>query len=161
MRIKRYLLTVVLAFLFILMSVATASAEALTETINIFEPVDMSFFVPCAADGTGEWVSFTGNLHVLFHTTVDENGGFHAIAHFQPQGVNGVGSITGDIYQGTGVSRETLNGLVGESFTYIDNFRLIGEGTGNNYLLHETFHITVNANGEVTADVLNYSVECK
>ncbi|MBI4420235.1 MAG: hypothetical protein HY560_05360, partial [Gemmatimonadetes bacterium] len=45
--------------------------------------------------------------------------------------------------------------------TYVNNFRIIGEGSGNNLLVHATSHITVNANGELTAVVDNFSVECR
>ena len=31
----------------------------------------------------------------------------------------------------------------------------------NNFLVHENTHVTVNANGEVTASVDNFSVDCK
>jgi hypothetical protein len=47
------------------------------------------------------------------------------------------------------------------NYTLVNNFRIIGQGAGNNFLLHETFHITVNANGELTAVADNYSVDCK
>ena len=43
----------------------------------------------------------------------------------------------------------------------MNNFRIIGQGPGNNFLVHETFHVTINANGVVTATVDNFSVECK
>jgi hypothetical protein len=43
----------------------------------------------------------------------------------------------------------------------VNNFRIIGQGPGNNYLVHEVFHVTINANGEVTAYVDNFSIECK
>jgi hypothetical protein len=118
-------------------------------------------FVPCAAGGAGELVDLSGTLHVLLHTTLDGSGGFHAKTHFQPQGVVGVGLTTGDIYQGTGATQNHLNGSVGEESTFVDNFRLIGPGPGNNLLLHETVHVTVNANGVVTALVSNFSVECR
>src|SRR5215467_3765370 len=45
--------------------------------------------------------------------------------------------------------------------TLVNNFRIIGQGTGNNFLVHETFHITVNADGTMTAFVDNFSVDCK
>ena len=45
--------------------------------------------------------------------------------------------------------------------TYINNFRIIGQDPDNNYLVHETFHVTVNANGELTAFVDNFSIEWK
>ena len=138
-------------------------AQATSVTTNSRIPLPQPFqrLVPCAADGAGEIVDLGGTLHVLFHTTLDPSGGFHSKFHFQPQGVTGVGLTTGDVYQGTGVNQGHVNGTVGEESTFVDNFRLIGRGPGNNFLLHETVHMTVNANGVVTAVVSNLAVECR
>jgi hypothetical protein len=38
---------------------------------------------------------------------------------------------------------------------------MIGQGPGNNYSVHENFHITFNANGDVTAVQDNFNVDCK
>ena len=45
--------------------------------------------------------------------------------------------------------------------TFVNNFRIVGQGTDNNFLVHQTFHVTVNANGMLTALVNNFSVECR
>jgi hypothetical protein len=138
-----------------------AQASAVTTSARIPLPQPFQRLVPCAAEGSGELVDLSGTLHVLFHTTLDGSGGFHSKFHFQPQGVTGLGLTTGDVYQGTGVNQGQINGTVGEESTFVDNFRLIGHGPGNNFLLHETVHVTVNANGVVTALVSNFSVECR
>jgi hypothetical protein len=46
-------------------------------------------------------------------------------------------------------------------FTFINNFRLIGQGPDNNLQVHQTIHTTINANGTVTSVVNNTSVECQ
>lgn len=138
---------------------ALAKATVLTDNLQI--PVNIFAFVPCAAGGAGEWVDLNGPLHILFRTTIDDNGGFHSMVHFQPQGISGTGLTTGDSYQATGETLETFNGKVGFEDTYVNNFKIIGQGPGNNFLVHNTIHFTVNANGEVTADVDNSSVECR
>ena len=111
--------------------------------------------------GAGEAVELSGTLHVLTHTTLDGSGGVHTKLHRQPQGVKGTGLTTGAQYQGTGATQEQFNGKVGEVRTSVNNFRLIGHGPANKYLVHQTLHVTVNANGEVTASVDNFSLECK
>jgi len=85
------------------------------------------------------------------------------LLQFQPQGVGGVGETTGDRYRGTGATQHQLNGKVGleHTYTYVNNFRVIGEGSGNSYLVHETYHITILANGTVIAYVNNFRVECR
>ncbi|MGH7565768.1 MAG: hypothetical protein ACREK2_02965 [Gemmatimonadota bacterium] len=138
-------------------------AAAVVTTTSIRFPVDILVFVPCADGGAGEFVELSGNLHDLFHLMINGNR-FVLKVHTQPQGIRGVGLSTGDKYQGTGVTQETLSGsLVNGQFsdTFVNNFRIIGQGPGNNFLVHENLHITVNANGEVTASVGNASVSCK
>lgn len=137
------------------------NAQATAFIDNVKVPINISVFVPCAAGGAGEVVNLSGTLHVLFHTTIDASGGFHSTFLSQPQGVSGTGLTTGDKYQGTGESQSTFNGKVGFESTFVSNFKIIGQGPGNNFLVHENFHVTVNPNGEVTAFVDNFSVECK
>ncbi len=135
------------------------SAAALTESLKV--PIDIGVFVDCAADGAGEFVLLSGELHILNHTTVDANGGLHVKSHFQPQGITGVGDVTGDKYQGTGVTQEEFNLKIGETDSFVNNYRMIGQGPGNNFLVHENVHVTYNANGTLTADVDNFRAECK
>lgn len=134
------------------------AASTFTEDERFF--FSLVAFIPCAADGAGEFVELSGTLHALFHVTLDASGGAHVKTHFQPQGIKGIGLTTGDKYQGTGVTQDQFNARVGETFTYINNFRIIGQGPRNNLLIHETVHVTVNANGTVTASVENFSEEC-
>ena len=136
-------------------------AKATTYTENDISHVNFSFWVPCAADGAGEYVELSGYIHWVYHYMIDANGGRHGKYHHQYQNLSGVGLTTGDKYQGTGVTQRNFNWKVGETYTYVDNFRIIGQGTGNNFLGHATYHYTINANGEMTAYVDNYSVECK
>jgi hypothetical protein len=136
-------------------SVRTAQAEVPT---NLKVPVTIGIFIPCAAGGAGEVVFLTGNLHILLRFNMDQAGGIHAASHFQPQGISGTGQTTGDKYQATGVE---FNAKVGVEETFVNNFRIIGQGNGNNFLIHETFHITFNANGILRASVDNFSVDCR
>jgi hypothetical protein len=84
--------------------------------------------------------------------------------HFQPQGISGTGESTGAKYQAIGVTQESFknsfqNGQVNE--TFVNNFRIIGQGPGNNFLVHETLYFTINADGTVTVFHDNFSVDCK
>jgi hypothetical protein len=139
-------------------------AGAVSITNNYEIPYSRSVWIPCALDGSGEWIYLTGRLHILEHITMDNNGGYHGIIHFQPKDFKGTGLTSGDKYQGTGVTQDFMN-IAGNTlpyvYTYVNNFKMIGQGRGNNYLVHETWHITINANGELTAYVDNFSVECK
>jgi hypothetical protein len=149
-----------LVLILVALTALPAMANGTTVTTNEKIPIDLFVWVPCA----GEWIHLSGNLHVVHHVTWDANGGYHYAAHFQPQSLSGYGMLSGLKYQGTGVTRYNTN-LRPDGYpyehTYVNNFRMIGQGPGNNYLVHETFHITINANGEVTAYVDNFSVDCK
>jgi hypothetical protein len=131
--------------------------------VNVKTPINVAVFVPCAAGGAGEVVDLSGPLHILVTFTINGNN-VSGVMHFQPQGVSGTGETTGDKYQGTGVTQSSfkiplLNGAA--TFTSVNNFRIIGQGPGNNYLVHENAHVTINANGTVTVFHDNFSVACK
>jgi len=143
-----------------LLSFSVQPVQAEVQT-NLKVPVTIGVFIPCAAAGAGEVVFLTGNLHVLLRFTMDQAGGIHVASHFQPQGISGTGQTTGEKYQATGVTQDQFNARVGVEETFINNFRIIGQGNGNNFLIHETFHITFNANGIPTASVDNFSVDCR
>ncbi len=135
--------------------------RATSFTENQKDPLDFSALIPCAAGGVGEIVDFSGTLHVLLHVTV--NGTKVTIKqHFQPQGVKGIGETTGDVYNATGVTQDvSRSGTVGFTETFVNNFKLIGPGPGNNLLVHENLHITVNANGTLTVLKDHVTVTCK
>jgi hypothetical protein len=67
-------------------------------TTNTSIPVTLFVDIPCA----GELVVLNGPLHILSNVTFDKSGGFHVVAHFQPQGISGLGQTTGTKYQATG-----------------------------------------------------------
>jgi hypothetical protein len=157
MRLKT---SVMLVLAVVLLTISVQPIHAAVQT-NVKVPVNIGVFIPCAADGAGEVVFLTGNLHVLLRFTMDQAGGIHATSHFQPQGISGNGQTTGDKYQGTGVTQDEFNAKVGVEETLINNFRIVGQGPGNNVLIHENIHITFNANGVPTASVDNFSVDCR
>jgi hypothetical protein len=126
-------------------------------------PINFLAYVPCALDGAGELVELQGDLHSVFHVTEDGSGGFHIGGLSSYQGVSGVGQTSGDSYQANGGSHFRFNAGDPLPFTdtFVDNFRIIGQGPGNNFLVHYNYHVTVNANGELTASVDNFKAECK
>jgi hypothetical protein len=147
---------------FVYGSISTHGASVVTSNLKF--PISLAQFVPCANGGKGEIVVLSGNLHLITHTTINANNA-HIMMSLNPQGVSGVGSATGDKYQGNGVTRQIVNvpvnGSSPNNFTFVDNFRIIGQGPGNNYLVHENNHMAVNANGTITVDKTHLSVACK
>ncbi|HEY4848711.1 MAG TPA: hypothetical protein VIH87_13215, partial [Methylocella sp.] len=108
-----------------------------------------------------EIVNLSGSLHELIEITAAASGGFHSKVHFQPQGVSGTGQTSGLKYQATGVTQGEFSGKIGFESTFINRFDIIGQGPNNNFSVHETFHITVNANGTITSFFDNFGIECK
>lgn len=163
-RIVLFALVVGLVF-FGITNGTSATPQATVTMTNVSIPIDLVVFVPCADNGMGEFVDLSGDLHILIHVTISNSGRVTVKQHTQPQGISGIGQSTGDRYRGTGVtqSTQTFDGIDGFPFqtTLVNNFRIIGQGPGNNFLVHENSHITINANGEVTAEVDNLSVDCK
>ena len=155
--IPRVMICLVAVVAILVVPVRAAVQE--NDTTNI----SLTVFIPCAAGGAGEIVDLSGPLHTLISFTINGNN-VSGYFHFQPQGISGTGESTGNKYQATGVTSETFktslqNGQA--NLTYVNNFRIIGQGPGNNYLIHETMHVTINADGTVTVFHDNFSVDCK
>ena len=152
-----------IATVFIALAWSNLLAQANVVTINERYSETRTVWVPCANDGEGEWVRISGTMHYLLTITFDALEGFHAKGHTQPQGMSGIGLTTGDKYRATGVTQwqETGRSLRGCEYSVINRFMMIGQGPGNNFRVRETFHFTMNANGEVTARVDNFEVDCK
>ncbi len=149
---------------------ATISPEALLEPgVAAASAVSAtSLKQPFATTAIGcnpvEVIDLSGTLHVLSRVAPDGNGGYRATFHYQPMGIAGVGRTTGTTFRGTGVTRSKEN-VAGRGYpivaTNVNNFRIIGQGPGNNQLVHAVTHTTINANGELTADVDLFGEECR
>lgn len=161
--LRRKTLNVALALSILVCLAGSSVAQALAITTNDFVPFAQLAFVPCADGGAGELVLISGILHLQQHITIN---GSHATikTHAQPQGADGVGLTTGDKYSATGVTQEE-DGIAlqvsASEFTFINNFKIIGQGTDNNLLVHQTIHTTINADGTVTSVVDNTTVDCQ
>ena len=144
-------------------AIAGPSLAALVTTSNDVVPVNISAFVPCANGGAGETVDVSGNLHQTFGLVISESGNVTVKSHFQPQGISGVGQVTGDTYHATGVTSSVDNTRAPFPIVsrFVNNFRFIGTGPDNNLLIHEVGHLTIDANGVVRVDVDKLSVECR
>jgi hypothetical protein len=131
----------------------SASASARAETVVI--PFEGVF------DVCGDEVQLSGNVLGTFVVTENPSGGLTIVAKFNPQNVTGTSLSTGARYHGGGVTTETLVLAPGATTdTFINRFFLIGENGAPNSLDSATVHITVLANGTVTADVDNESLVC-
>jgi hypothetical protein len=139
----------------LLMIAGAGSAAAETQTFRDQGP--FSVFVPCANGGAGELVEGLVKVHVVFGTTEDGAGGFHAHVQVKLQGA-GLGSVTGDTYRLHAdipeIFYDRLNEGAGGSFNAALNYGVdaIGMGDAPTYRLDAHAQITVNANGVVTME---------
>src|SRR6201987_4353402 len=125
--------------------------------------IGLTVFIPCAAGGAGEIVDLSGPLHTLISSTINGNN-VSGYFNLEPQGISGTGETSGAKYQATGVTQESFKNSLQNgqaNFTFVNNFRIIGQGPGNNFLVHETLHFTINADGAVTVSHDNFSADCK
>jgi hypothetical protein len=142
-------------------SLAIAPGAQAAVTVNISVPIDTlqpTVSIPC----TGDTIALTGDLHILMAFTINGNHVWGK-EQFQPQGVSGTDLTTGAAYRGTGVTQDDFSAsLINGQFqaTSVNNFRIIGEGSASSYLVHENTHITINANGTVTANIDNLNISC-
>jgi len=77
--------------------------------------------------------------------------------------VVGLGQTTGAQYRITGSANLTTNSddPAPVEVTQIAKFNIIGQGAVPNEKSRMVFHMTVNANGDLTASVNSISVTCK
>jgi hypothetical protein len=139
---------------------AATSAGVVSNTI-VSIPENVVLFDAC----TGEGVQVTGTIHVVTVLTQDSNGGTHTQMHFNVQGVSGVGVLSGTKYRGIHNETHASNsgGPAPSEFTTRIDIRLISEGSSSNFTIRDALvHVTIDANGSVTASIDNLAVgECQ
>ena len=134
---------------------ASLIASAAAATTSERFPID---FV--ATDCPDNPVHLTGTVHGVLTTVENANGTVLVSFSFNPQGVTGVGLVNGLVYHGTGVTRESQTFGDAETHTFVNNFRLISPGRGGDVMVQQVFHVTLNANGEVTATQDRTTISC-
>jgi hypothetical protein len=133
-----------------------AYAEALTTTERVTEPYE-DVVTAC----NGEDVFVSGEVLLIYQDTIDDTGGIHSQFTLVPSKVRGVGSATGTQYLAVGGDREHFNFYSDGaplSLTNTDMYNLVSQGGTDNLQVKFTFHITINADGEITA-IFDHSSE--
>ena len=108
---------------------------------------------------TLENVDFTVTQHFMYHVTVNGN-----TAHLGLQ-VNmagaGVGETSGANYTINATDKIDLNVSVGTDETFMQHVNVIGQGNVPNFKVDVTIRVKLNANGKVTAFVVNAAETCQ
>jgi hypothetical protein len=110
-----------------------------------------------SGDCTGEDVELSGTIHLVSQLQSDGS----EVGHFNFQGVSAVGLTSGTTYRASSVDNFHLAAPFPSDITSVRSLRLISRGPEDNLLVRFLFHITVNAKGEITAEVEDVSIKCK
>lgn len=109
-----------------------------------------------SADCTAELVEISGTIHLVSQTQADGS----VVGHFNYQNVTAIGLDSGTVYQVAAVDNFYLSDPFPSSINSLRAFRLISQGSDSNLLVTALFHVTVNAAGEVTADIDTLDMLC-
>ena len=156
---KRALALLAIATAAMAAGVSDAQAEIIT---NETTSVGFAGFVPCANGGTGEILSGRIQVHNLVTLTVNDNRASWQFLS-QPLGGSMVGAVTDDTYRVTGVTRGSSHESLDSNHytsTYVSTFRLTGPGPGNDLVVHETAHVTIDENDDVVVRHDDLRIDC-
>ena len=141
---KNLFLTFTLA-LSVILPLTKSHAQAYVDS-NI--PIEFVVYNPCC----DEDVAISGSMHLVVNNNVE---------HITVSGITGVGVNSGNQYTSHGVAVQNnimYNNPIEGSLVFKVN---MVNDDGCSFNMKITLHITVNANGEVTATVENVQIHCK
>lgn len=132
--------------------------SASTFTTNVVIPFGFE-----ATECGNETVVVSGRVHLVMHGTISSSANVHAVLHINPQNIRGFGVTTGTEYLAPGMLHTVtnMNGPAPVTESFVNNFELIGQGAAPDFMLHQNVHLTMNANGEMTAAFDHFTSECK
>lgn len=150
-RVLAFLLVAVLLVTF----VPSASAEQL---YRLRETRTRTLYNSCA----GESVELVYDVQITAARTVNANNESYS-SHLKYHGT-GLGLSSGAKYvyhveANRAIHRSSNDGAYTQSWP--ETFKLQGQGGAGDWFAKAWFHITINANGEVTSDFLNWESGCR
>jgi hypothetical protein len=108
---------------------------------------------------TLENVDFTVTYNFLFRVKIDGNTAETGL-HINMAGT-GVGETSGANYTINSADNMDFHIALGTNNTFAEHMNVIGQGNVPNFKVHFTGHVTVDANGNVTAFLDNLSQTCQ
>ncbi len=142
------------------LTTASTNSSELSATV-----IDQHFDFPGPFDltnhCTGETVTVTGAIGDDMHIVI--NGNTMNFSEHQQGQLNGTGSL-GNTYVTNLNENVTLNGIESNNGVFIINdvtiFRMISTGGAPDFFLRRVAHLTVNPDGVVTVDRIDFFVNC-
>lgn len=134
--------------------VGSGPGAAANGATNEFVPV--GFFR--SSDCDGDVVEITGTVHVM----VFERSDGDVLVHTNYRRVTAVGELGGN-YRVVGADHLLLPAPfpLPSSVHHQGSFRLLRHGSGDDLHVNVLFHITLNANGQVTTSIDRLTSECR
>ena len=141
------------------LTVAVAAQAAVTS--NEQTSVAYAGYVPCANGGAGELLTGTIDVHDLASETVNDQQEAWQFT-FELHGEL-VGRVTGDTYRLAAVEHGSYTQSLDSeqsTLTYVNRYRLVGPGSGNNLIVRETAHVTIGADENAVVQRDDFSIDC-
>jgi len=113
---------------------------------NVSMPLDGVISNPC----TGEDFVMSGSGRLIMRETITANGSHYGM-HFNSEGMRGVGLTSGRMYRVMDSWNESGYIGKGQVITSGETFQIIGRGGMADFVVHTLFHLTMDANGDMTA----------
>lgn len=154
---------------FAVLALAVFGAAAARQTYAQTQSVTLQFSDPAYVNPcTGEVLSINGTTTITTETTVGTDGRLHFVYHVVTKGEGVVvqspstPSTVGTKYIYSDMHENEINGLTPPfEITDVYDTRVIGPGPNNNFLFHFNVHITVDANGTLSASQDNPVLKCQ
>lgn len=141
-----------------LLAIAAVSAAFAAQINNYTIPVVASFFDAC----TGDQDNLTGNLHLRSAVTSSSNGGRHVSLSANYEDLRLYDTVTGITCAGQGNAGFAFNVAPGTAVEYTvgTHVELACPGPANNTSISEKIHVTIDANGNLSASVSDFTSLC-
>ena len=161
---KRFVLAVWLSAALFAATAAPGLAAAVATTTVTRMPLAVVTFT-CVGGLPGEPVLLTGTVQQVRHVTIDSGTGQTRVVtetHYQ---VAGTALLSGAQYRAAGVTVDSITFQAPFQFpvegTGVRQITLVGAGQVPDLVVHMTQHRTIDANGEVTAVVNTFTLQCQ
>jgi hypothetical protein len=159
---RKSLLLLTTMALALLLAAGVALAQAPTQHINQTLPVDFNVDDEACS---GELIHFfTGEVHSVFHLTLDDAGNVqHLASQHTFANAKGTGDVSGGQYTLLSKVTNTVNSNLGGFpivTTETASGTLIGQGQLPDSTFHQVLHFTIHEDGTVTAEVVQSRFEC-
>lgn len=137
---------------------AVASSASVNHFMVKFE-LPLSLTIPCIDE---EVAIGDGVRHLLVHQVANDNGSLFRL-HLNHSRITGIGSVTGNEYVGQFVLNQQSVSFTekGQTQTLQQHIHGVSKGSSPNWIVSILLHLTLNANGELTAETEFLEAECR